>query len=200
MKSDNNYGLPAQVMRPVHIYSVFHPWGLLQPSWLQWSTTHHVLPFMSRLPRDNLPFYEGVCRCLTFDETPPPTPEFNSNDEYLPTADMDDPVQSDQPVPDSWEYLCIHKYPDQQLHPHNPIKWKCPRAWTHGIRHCRVHTRPYRHSCWRNTIRLWCMGTQCTTLSVVVWHFMNIWHLKFWKLMSNICTAIFLLFLNKLKS
>ena len=28
-----------------------------------------------------------------------------------PTADLDDPVWSEESVPDNWEYLCIHKIP-----------------------------------------------------------------------------------------
>ena len=37
-------------------------------------------------------------------------PEVDSDDEeYLPTADLDDQVWSEGPVPDSWEYLCIHE-------------------------------------------------------------------------------------------
>ena len=39
-------------------------------------------------------------------------PEVHTNDdEYLLTADLDDPVWSEEPVPDSWEDLCIHKIP-----------------------------------------------------------------------------------------
>ena len=41
---------------------------------------------------------------------PLPMPEVDSDDEdYLPPADLDDPVWSDQPVQDSQEYLCIHE-------------------------------------------------------------------------------------------
>ena len=37
-------------------------------------------------------------------------PEVDSEDEeYLPTAGLDDPVWSEEPVPDRGEYLCIHK-------------------------------------------------------------------------------------------
>ena len=39
-------------------------------------------------------------------------PEVDSDDkQYLLTADLDDPVWSEEPVPDTWEYLCIHKIP-----------------------------------------------------------------------------------------
>ena len=102
--------------------------------------------------------------CLIFNETPPPMPEVDSGDEeYLPTVDLDDPVWSEEPVPDSQEYLCIHQIPrpatpplqpnqvemppsknNQQPDPYNLIKWRSPRrARTHGYRHLRRHTRPY---------------------------------------------------------
>ena len=39
-------------------------------------------------------------------------PEVDSNDEeYLPTANLDDPVWPGEPMPDSQEYLWIHKIP-----------------------------------------------------------------------------------------
>ena len=38
--------------------------------------------------------------------------EVDSNDkEYLPTAEQVDPELSKEPVPASWEYLCIHQTP-----------------------------------------------------------------------------------------
>ena len=44
-----------------------------------------------------------------FDEPPLLTPEIDSDDEeYLPTAEQDDPVWSKEPVPNSQKYLCIH--------------------------------------------------------------------------------------------
>ena len=64
---------------------------------------------MPRQPRDDIPFCEGVCWCLAFDETPSSMPEVDSNDEeYLPTAHLDDPVWSEEPVPYSQEYPCIY--------------------------------------------------------------------------------------------
>ena len=57
-----------------------------------------------------LALFWRVCNHLTFNETPPLTPEVHPNDkEYLPTADLDDLVWSEEHVPDSQEYLCIHK-------------------------------------------------------------------------------------------
>ena len=39
---------------------------------------------------------------------PFPLPEVEIDDgEYLPTADLDDPIWSEKPVPNSREYLCI---------------------------------------------------------------------------------------------
>ena len=56
-KSDNDYGLPCQVMMPVHVYSItetsFNPTdykGAQCP----------ISPFTPRQPRDKLPFYQGV--------------------------------------------------------------------------------------------------------------------------------------------
>ena len=47
-----------------------------------------------------------------FDETSLPMPEVDSEDEeYFPTADLDDLVWCEKSVPDSWEYLCIHQIP-----------------------------------------------------------------------------------------
>ena len=40
----------------------------------------------------------------------PPMAEVDSNDEeYLPTADCNDPAWSKEPVPDNQEYLCIYQ-------------------------------------------------------------------------------------------
>ena len=40
-----------------------------------------------------IPFCEGICQCLSFDETTPPMPKVDPKDgEYLHTADLDDPV------------------------------------------------------------------------------------------------------------
>ena len=66
--------------------------------------------FMPRRPRDELPFHQGVCQCPTFDETPLPIPDVDSDDEdFLPTADLGDLVWSEEPVPNRWEYMCIHQ-------------------------------------------------------------------------------------------
>ena len=53
---------------------------------------------------------EGVHWHLMFDETLLPKPEVDSDDgEYLPIADLDEMVWSEEPVPGSWEYMCIHE-------------------------------------------------------------------------------------------
>ena len=107
-KSDDYYGLPAQVMRPVHVYSVTTTQASFNPADYK-EAQHPISLFMPRWPRVELPFHQGVCWCLTFDETPLPPPEVDTDDEeYLPTADLDDQVWSKEPVPNSWEYLCIH--------------------------------------------------------------------------------------------
>ena len=47
--------------------------------------------------------------------------EVNSDDEeYLQTADIDDPVWSEESVPDNEEYLCIHKKPRPAIPPQQP--------------------------------------------------------------------------------
>ena len=59
-----------------------------------------------------MPFHEGVLQCVMFDDTPLSTPEVDSNnEEYLPTADLDNLVWSEEPVPNNWEYMCIHLLP-----------------------------------------------------------------------------------------
>ena len=48
-KSDNDYGLPPQVMRPVHIYSVFTNEASFNLA--EYKETQHTLsPFMPRWP------------------------------------------------------------------------------------------------------------------------------------------------------
>ena len=95
----------------------------------------------------NLLFCEGVCWCLTFDKTPLPTPEVDSDDkEYLPTADLDDSVLAAELVLDSQEYLYIPEIPRpatpalQPNHvdisptqPQNPIKWRSQQPHSHNL-------------------------------------------------------------------
>ena len=52
-KSDNDYGLPVQVMKPVCIYSVFTTNASFNPDDCQ-EAQHTISPFMPRQPRDDL--------------------------------------------------------------------------------------------------------------------------------------------------
>ena len=70
-ESDNDYGLPAQVMRPVHVYSVSTTEASFKPTDYK-GTQCTISPFTPRWPRDGLPFHQGVCQCLMFDKTPYP--------------------------------------------------------------------------------------------------------------------------------
>ena len=109
-KSDNGYGLPSQVMRPVHIYSVSTTEASFNLANYK-EAQHTISPFMRRWPR-SLPFpWRGLLTLNMFNETPNcHVPEVDSHDEeYLPTADLDDLVWSEEPVPDSQEYLCIQQ-------------------------------------------------------------------------------------------
>ena len=54
-------------------------------------------------------------------------PEVDSEDEeYLPTADPDNPVWSEKPVPVSKEYLCIHQIPRPATPPLQPNPVEMP--------------------------------------------------------------------------
>ena len=144
-KCNNDYGLLAQVMRPVHIYLVSMTEASFNLADYK-KAQNTISPFMPRQPR-SLSSHGGVYWHLTFNDTPPLMPEVDSNDErYLPTADLDDQVWSEEPVPDSREYMCIHNYPGQKPYPHNPfklryqqpyshnpIKWKCQQPHLHNL-------------------------------------------------------------------
>ena len=122
-KSDNDYGLPSQITRPIFVYSVFTTEASFD---LDDFTTAQcpISPLTPRCPR-SLPFQEGVCQHLTFDKMSPLTPETAHQDdkEPLPTVDLDDPGQDEEPVPDSREYLYIHVIPRPatQTSPPQPI-------------------------------------------------------------------------------
>ena len=118
-ESDNDYGLPPHVMRPAWSYSVSTTEASFNPADYK-EAQHTISPFMPRQHR-SLPFHEGICQHLTFDETPPPMPEVDSDDEdYLLTADLYDPVWSEEPVQDSQEYLCINEIPRPETPPPQP--------------------------------------------------------------------------------
>ena len=69
--SDKDYRLPPHITRPVHIYSVFSAEASFNLA-VYTTTQCQLSPFTPRCPR-GLPFWVGICQCLTFDETPPPT-------------------------------------------------------------------------------------------------------------------------------
>ena len=110
-ESDNDYGLPAQVMRPALVCSVLTTEASFNLANYKGAQCP-ISPFMPRPPWDELPFHQWIYQCLTFDETPIPMPEVDSNDEdFLPTADLHDQVWSKKPVSDSPKCLCIHQIP-----------------------------------------------------------------------------------------
>ena len=77
-ETDNDYGLPDPVMRPVHIYLVSTTEASFNPVDYKGAQCP-ISSFTPRWPRDELPFCQGVCWWLTFDETP--LPEMDSHDE-----------------------------------------------------------------------------------------------------------------------
>ena len=88
-ESDNDYGIPPRITRLVCVYSI---------NLTDYTTAKCQLsPFTLRHPRD-LPFREGVCWCLTFDEAPLLTSAADSEDEEL-----DDLMWDEEPVLDSRE-------------------------------------------------------------------------------------------------
>ena len=105
----NDYGLAGQVMRPVHVYSVWTTEASFNPADYK-GAQYPISPFTKRGPRDELPFHQGVCKCLTFDETLPPE-EDSDDEEYFPTGNLDDLVWSEEAVPNSQKHLCILQIP-----------------------------------------------------------------------------------------
>ena len=81
-ESDNAYGLPPQVVRPVHICTVFTTEASFDPT--EYKVAQNTIsPFMLGQPRC-LPFCEGVHQSLTFKKMFLPMPEVESDDEeYL---------------------------------------------------------------------------------------------------------------------
>ena len=149
-----------QVMRPVDIFSVFTTEASFNLAEYK-EAQHTISPFIPRQPRI-LPFHEGVHWNLTFQKTLTPMPEVDSNDEeYFQTADLDDLMWSEEPMPDSQEYLCVHEIPRPATPPpqHNQVDMPATqpphttrsggddlRPWTYGTRQPGGHAWPYRHS------------------------------------------------------
>ena len=145
-ESDNDYGLPPHVMRPVYIYSVFTTKVAFNPAEYK-VTLCTIFPFTPRWSR-SLPFHEWVCQHLTFDKTPTSMPEEDSEDkEYLMTVDLDDPVWSKEPVPDSHEYLGVHEIPRLASPPHSQIK-ECQQP--HPAAKSRSASNPTTAAKWRS--------------------------------------------------
>ena len=69
----------------------------------------------------------------------------SDNEEYLPTAYLDDPVQSKEPVPDNQEYLCIHLTLRPATPPPHPNQVEMPPV-SENMDIDIPHTRPYQHS------------------------------------------------------
>ena len=68
-----------------------------------------------------------VSQHLTFHEIPPAMPEVDSdNEKYHPTADHHDPIWSEEPKPNNWEYLCIHLIPRPVMPPLQPHQMEMP--------------------------------------------------------------------------
>ena len=117
-ESVNDYGLPPQVMRSGHIYLVFTTEASFNLAEYN-ETQHTISPLISRWSR-SLTFHEGVHWHLTFNEIPPNAIARLTWQRIFPTSDMDDPVWSEEPVPDNWEYLCIHEIPWPATPPPQP--------------------------------------------------------------------------------
>ena len=160
----NDYGLPTQIMRCVHVYSVSTTEASFNPEDYK-RAQYPISPFTSRWPRDEMPFHQGVHQCLTFDKTT--LPEVDSDDEeYLTTADFDDLVWSKVPVPNNEMHLCNHQIPrpaiqcpqlDQMEMALEPEQMDIDPRWP-----TRPHWCPQRTVTW-----LWFLGTQCPRLPVV---------------------------------
>ena len=126
-ESDNDCG-------PICVYAVFTK-ASFDPA--DFRTAQCLMsPSTPRCPR-NLPFWGGIFWHLTIDETLPPMPETDSKDgeEPLPTADLDNLVWDEEPVPDSREYLCIHEIlrPAMPTPPSWPIPVTPPLQPNQGV-------------------------------------------------------------------
>ena len=72
-ESDNDYGLPSWIKRPISVYSVFTTKASFNAA--DFTTAQHpISAFTPKHPR-SLPFQEGICPHLTFEEMPLLTPE-----------------------------------------------------------------------------------------------------------------------------
>ena len=106
-----------------------HNWGFLQPSWLHHNpapnlTLHSQTPQPTILRR-SLPV-PNLWRDAPNNRRGPKAEEDSEDEEDLLTADLDDPVWSEEPVPDNWEYLCIHEIPRPDTLPNQPPSQPIP--------------------------------------------------------------------------
>ena len=165
-ESDNDYELPSQVMRPLHVYSVSTTEASFNPA--DYKVAHcPISPFTPMPSRDELPFCQRVCWCLTFDETPHQKWTLTMNISLQLTLMTQHGLRSLYLI--AKNTCAFTRYPDQQPHPCNLIRWRYPRARTNGYWDPRGPTRP--HQCpKRIVIWLWLLGTQCARIPVVIWH------------------------------
>ena len=77
-ESGNDYGLTPHVMRPVHVYSIFTAEASYNPA--EYTVAQCPISLFTPQLSKSLPFHEGVCWHLPFDEMPPLTPEEDSED------------------------------------------------------------------------------------------------------------------------
>ena len=108
-ESNSDCGLPPHIIRLVCIYSIFSAEASFNLA--DYTPTQGQLsPFTLRCSR-GLPFQEGICWYLTFDETSLLALAADSKGEEvdLPMAELDDPVSDKKLIVDSREYLCIHE-------------------------------------------------------------------------------------------
>ena len=114
-ESDTDCGFQPQVTRPIDIYSVFTTEASFDLAELTTSQCP-ISPFNPRSP-SSLPFWEGVCQHLTFEEMLPPTEENSEDEEDLPTVDIGYPVWSEEPYQTARSICVYMKYLDQQPYP-----------------------------------------------------------------------------------
>ena len=116
--SNNDWSAKFSYEAYTHFSSV-NNWGLFLP-WTYKGAQCPTTPFTPGWPSDDLCFCQGVCWQLTFDETPLPKMDSDDEEEYFPTADLDHPVWSEEPIPSSCQQLCIHQ---TTCHTPRPATW-----------------------------------------------------------------------------
>ena len=69
----------------------------------------------------------GLSMPYFWQHTPAPTRIDSDDEEYLPTADLDDAVWSEKPVPNNQEYMCIHQIPRPATQPPQSNQMEMPQ-------------------------------------------------------------------------